>query len=148
MNKNQIKNLKKLAKYLYNLPDDYQHFDMSIFCGTEDVNFELYEVSKETYSQCGAVACALGHGIAAGIKPYKKAKNWEDYSYENFGISVSSEEWDWCFTVFWNHVDNTPKGAAKRIMLMLESGIPETSFYIPPKPMTELYKDYIPVFEN
>lgn len=150
MKKNQIKNLKKLAKYLYNLPDDYSHFDMGTYCENYwSYYYEVTEVSKETYSECGTVACALGHGIAAGVEPYKNVVNWGSYSYENFGLQGGSNEFAWCFCGSWETYDNTPKGAAKRIMYMLEHGVPEC-FYADFDfgKSLEVYKDYVPVFED
>ena len=88
----QRANLTKLADYLCNLPDDYQHFNMSYFV-----------------SECGTSACAVGHGPAAGI-PLKKDDNWLTYSYENFCFSGAF--WRYMFGSDW---PNCPKAAAHRI---------------------------------
>lgn len=41
------------------------------------------------------------------------------------GLEDMSVEWNWLFGSEWEDVDNTPKGAAKRIRIFLESGVPE-----------------------
>ena len=106
-------NLEKLAYYLHALPDFYQHFHMG--------NWNQDHMDDHKYGCC-TVACAVGHGVYAGF-PIKEKEFWHDYSYRVF--LEDSEEWKWCFSAAWEHTDNTTKGAAKRILYMLDRGVPE-----------------------
>ena len=101
----QRANLARLADYLETVPQSA--FDMESF---------------EEETDCGTVACAVGHGPAAGFpKPVLEA--WTSYSSREF--APDSPAWDWCFFGRWSETDNTPQGAAARIRYMLEHGVPE-----------------------
>lgn len=114
-----IKNLTKLADYLDALPDDYDHFEMSeFFLGPSNTGY--------TDFSCGTVACAIGHGPAAGL-PLTPADldsvnkpRWGAYSEWVTGVAVLSREWDWLFSAAWWEYDNTPKGAAARIRYLIQ----------------------------
>jgi hypothetical protein len=121
-------NLLTLAYYLLNLPKDYKEFNMKVLCRPRD---EFYPRTCEPIEavenmKCGAVACALGHGPLAGIKP-KRGEDWREYSGRCF-CPRASHEWEWCFGQGWQGVDSTPKGAAQRILYLLEKGLPENSY--------------------
>lgn len=108
-------NLKKLADYLEGpLKAD---FNMSAYC--EEF---LYDQST-----CGSVGCALGHGPYAGI-PKTRYESWNRYSERAFGFSNASKEWGWIFSSRWSSVDNSPIGAAKRIRILLDEGLPANAF--------------------
>lgn len=119
------KNLRKLAVYLLGLPKGYKHFYMGNFYEVGDREFQPNRVTIPEMS-CGAVACALGHGINAGIKCTKSIDDWIDYGNENF-INHKKEysKWQWCFSGNWEWTDNTPQGAGKRILWLLENGLPK-----------------------
>ena len=102
----QRSNLTRLADYLAKGKTKHQ-FDMR----------DYYEESP-----CGTVACAAGHGPAAGVR-MMKAEDWVEYVDRVFGESVA--QWYWCFCDCWGSTDNTPQGAAARIRYMLENGVPE-----------------------
>lgn len=112
------RNLLKLANYLNKLrPNKKVKFDMGQFCE----RWHTYN------NHCGSVGCAVGHGPFAGI-PKFEYENWWDYCSRQFGVGANFEEseaFDWMFSLYWVGVDNTPKGAAKRIMWFLEKGVPE-----------------------
>ena len=129
-----IENFTKLAKYLRSLPDDYDRFDMSIFHTKDDLNFHEENPLNEYEVSCGTVACALGHGPAAGIAPTPRDNYWTDYCHSRFSRSV--EVYKWCFDSLWAEVDNTYQGAALRIELMLKMH-PEFDVI----KLTEQYKD-------
>lgn len=128
-------NLKKLATYLLQLPEDYKHFSMTSYF--EFFRGEMFYASLETnevisdpnaINECRTVACALGHGPVAGIyTPDKIYDDWEDYCIEEFGFDGDSLEYDWCFAGAWHKTDDTPHGAAKRILYMIEYGVPKHS---------------------
>lgn len=114
-------NLTKLATYLEALSADYTHFHMSsYFRGGDGPHF----VNDAPFAgSCGTVACAVGHGPAAGIPANEGTVWWSDYAEEAF--ELQQKEWEWCFASMWVVVDNTPQGAAKRIQHLLEHGLPD-----------------------
>ncbi len=82
-----IPNLEKLAMYLLSLPADYEHFDMRDFFTIDDewdpvAPSECKHINKH---QCGAVACALGHSIDAGICS-AEYKSWDRLCEAEYGI--------------------------------------------------------------
>lgn len=113
-------NLRKLAAYLLagELKADFNMRDF-----TDRARGFLPQ--KEA-TDCGTVGCAVGHGPFAGI-PKTKEETWSDYSYRVFGLFVDSY-WEWCFSDEWEEIDNSPKGAAKRIIYLLEEGLPVNHF--------------------
>jgi hypothetical protein len=78
----------------------------------------------EDYASCGTVCCAIGHGPLAGVEVPEGITNWDEYCYKAFGTSVDEHAWRWLFSYSWFKIDNTAKGAAKRIGIYLENGIP------------------------
>lgn len=113
-------NLNTLATYLESLPEDYSHFDMGdYFIHNECL---IYQPSYATRiiqdCECGTVACAIGHGILAGI-PATLEENWYDYGLRAFGVSIEDELGKFMFSGVWNVLDNTAHGAAKRIRYIL-----------------------------
>jgi len=130
-----IKNLEKLAYYLLALPDDYQHFDMGHYFYGSDViktdpesvqhlltSLGPMEAKKERIEHyCGAVACALGHAALAISCP-NRFDLWEDFGESLFDIHPCSCEWSWCFSPEWEGYDNTHRGAADRILYLIEHG--------------------------
>ena len=146
----QRENLKTLAEGLLTLPKDYTHFDMDAFyVGDSEPVLRPNKVYNESMP-CGTVACAAGHGPMFGIQPTQEqidmlVKNsiplsWRVYEAlcftgddiefsERFSESVWArgdiDLFDWCFGSTWTVCDNTPHGAAKRILYALKEGIPE-----------------------
>jgi len=68
---------------------------------------------------CGTAACAAGHGPHAGIEK-DSLEYWREYIQRAF--CLRSNSWSWCFDAEWADIDNTPEGAAKRILYLLFSG--------------------------
>jgi len=129
MTKEQRDNLKKLAIYLLSLPKDYTHFDMGVFYGDDrgfyqDGVLDPADLKPEFYEHCHTIACAVGHGPAAGIKA-KATEVWKEYIKRAFGILTGSDEWYWLFSEGWGRTDNTPHGAGARIQIFLDKGIPK-----------------------
>jgi len=117
-------NLEKLASYLEELPEDYEHFGMSSYF--KNNNGVIFYVDRSPLAgECGTVACAVGHGPAAGIEP-SGHENWVGYARRAFDLSTSQERW--CFSGAWAVIDDTPQGAAKRIRYMLKYGLPEDAY--------------------
>lgn len=118
-------NLEKLATYLESLPKDYDRFDMSVYMDVPGSEPGVWPSSMRIQdAPCGSVACAVGHGPAAGIPfSHEDAQCWALYGDRVFGLS--EREWPWCFGYSWVNADNTPHGAAARIRYMLACGVPD-----------------------
>lgn len=112
-------NLEKLANYLEQLPENYEHFGMWDFYSENNTNVSPFAYILPTV--CGAVACAVGHAPAAGI-PAKDEEDWNEYSDRVFELFMDA--WEWCFSPGWAGIDDTPHGAARRIRHLLENGVP------------------------
>lgn len=123
-------NLLKLATYLLS---DNVRWGFNMAC------FDAYGGDGMYKMDCGAVGCAVGQGPYAGIVKLPH-ETWIGYSERAFiSVQVSepacyspewdwcfAPEWDWCFAPDWKHVDNSPQGAAKRILYLLRTGsVPE-----------------------
>ncbi len=119
-----VENLKKLALFLWDLPEEdaTKRFDMLQF-NTEHTNpHELLEDKNV----CKTASCAIGWGPTAGIIPTPDDYNWGVYCINNLE-DTGTKEWYWMFSSSWSPegshnlgYDNTPKGAAKRILWLLE----------------------------
>jgi len=133
-----VRNLRKLAEYLERLPADYRHFEMSTYASlsvgsSTPTTRQLIELEANrindyaldvrgvvSQSGCGYVACAVGHGPAAGISPLATHEVWTSYSLRVFGSAAE----DWCFSALWTDYDNTHRGAAARIRWLLDRDPP------------------------
>lgn len=141
------KNLLKLADYLESLPADYKHFDMSSYIENSKAAMYYAKTGRKGNQKivsCGTVACAVGHGPAAGIsiKNYVNSINvvdWSAYADEQFS---GDDEFDWLFGSIWTGIDNHHWGAAARIRFMLDKGgIPE-EFWSTGSPESKFVKAY------
>ena len=114
-------NLRYLAAFLNTLPDDYDAFHMGYFCGAEGGwEHDPAEV-KGAMKHCGTVACAVGHLSLLGFRPQQDESHGA-FSERVLGLPFDDEDsllWAWCFSGNWANIDNTPKGAAKRITFLL-----------------------------
>lgn len=142
LTRTQRSNLAKLADYLESLPEDYSHFEMRDYAGLRETDPVLVKYARENggVAQCGTVACAVGHGPAAGILFRRKADFytradgtsvllWEPYSARFVPRDGDEElEFDWAFGSPWAFADNHHWGAAARIRYLLKHGVPE-DFY-------------------
>ena len=118
-------NLRKLADYLIALPIDYQNFDMKRWLFVPYAVIDQNEpsiVHSLMQHHCNTVACAVGHGPLAGIKPIRKHEDWANYANRCFGDLDLA--FTWLFNAEWSFTDNSPKGAGKRILHFLEHGVP------------------------
>jgi hypothetical protein len=82
------------------------------------------EITKDDYT-CGTVACAVGHGPFYGI-PKQAHEGWSVYAYRAFG--AAGWLYGWLFNGAWLDRDNTARGAAKRIQIALEHGVPANTY--------------------
>lgn len=129
----QRANLKKLADYLAT-GQTAMKFDMSDYCRKPidpkkakelRVSLSYMDTVFIQNAECGTVACAIGHGPAAGIPSHVNDAGWWDYTSRAFGIQPGHEEldddlWAWMFSSEWKDTDNTPQGAAARIRWFLD----------------------------
>lgn len=117
----QRANLAKLAEYLKKWePTDNDAFDMEAYAeplGAYTGDLDPADYCRVT-AECGTVACALGHGPAAGIKP-KSMDDWHTYGKREFGLAPNQKLWSFIFGDEWSFRDNTAKGAAARIEKVL-----------------------------
>ncbi len=114
-------NMLKLARYLWQVSPI--HFNMSSIISRDYFRVPSRpDNSQQLLAQCDTAACALGYGPMAGIDPEFKG-GWFDYCDRNL-IRSHSDEWFWCFSSRWTTVDNTPRGAALRIMWVVEGNPP------------------------
>lgn len=125
-------NLLTLATFLESNPNVAKHFSMAHF------NSDHVGPTRAKY-RCGTSACAVGWGPAAGIKPKPGVETWSHYMQEAFGVRTSTPAYKWLFHGWWDDFDNTPTGAAKRILFFLDnSGVPE-GFTYPAAGWVEFY---------
>lgn len=118
-----VENLKKLALFLWDLPEEDARlrFEMGDF---NDRHSGPLELVKDEH-MCETASCAIGWGPSAGILPTDADKHWISYSNNHF-VQSSTMEWYWMFSSEWKDHDNSPRGAAKRILWLLEKGkVPE-----------------------
>lgn len=118
-------NLLALAKYLDELVQPAK-FNMRYYWRTRNRSRFLTAIDRDDYkSECGTVACAVGH--AALLFEALPSESWSSFSERVFGVNSEGKEWRWMFGPNWSTVDNTPQGAAKRIRLFVEKGLPGNS---------------------
>jgi hypothetical protein len=135
-------NLRTLANYLANVPDD--KFSMHDFVSASNEAEAHYLATG--LMPCNAVACAAGYGPAAGIAwDQPDPFGWVEYIDANF-LKVHTKDYHhtpeylWCFFDDWKYYDNTASGAAKRIHYMLHHGIPD-GFEKPARDFVRIYDD-------
>lgn len=158
LTRTQRRNLGKLATYLEGLPRRYRHFEMLDFTGLPDSDPEILRYVRENggVANCGTVACAVGHGPAAGIlfKPEEISQklwdrhlffaDWNTYT-ERFvpnGQCGDVEFFDWAFGCEWSGCDNHHWGAAARIRYLLKHGKPPSEFEFATRKWREVYREF------
>lgn len=129
----QRANLAKLADYLETQAKSetfgMREFYVVIDEDDDDGDFIPPDAPEAVEHPCGTVACAIGHGVSAGVPVIEGEYNWVDYANRAFGADIyhgGSEVWNTCFSPDWSRVDDTPTGAAARIRHVLAGGEPLT----------------------
>jgi len=118
-------NLRILSAYLKTLPENYQHFDMSTYYRSHSYDVAEYprqEHAESDTTTCGTVACAIGHGPAAGIPRHASDEPWWKYAERVFSVDETADRW--LFDCAWSSLDDTPLGAALRIDWVLDGNDP------------------------
>lgn len=133
MNKLKSENLLALARLLFSIPEESKsQFDMYNYMVKQgEVTFgSAFTPTQAVEHTCGTAACAIGHAPRLGLCPPNPDESWYAYSLRftfkseplSSDIDHCSDEdvlWDWMFSAEWSAWDNTPQGAAKRIMVAL-----------------------------
>lgn len=121
MEARQVLNLAKLGLYLRGLPADYERFAMRVFYDAPGAIVSRPEFTRAgAYGHpCGTVACAVGHGPAAGVPPRDYVESWACYGA--WAFTEDDLQFDFLFSGDWQWSDDTPRGAAARIALLLDS---------------------------
>lgn len=127
-------NLLKLADFLENNYSNI-NFDMKYYKTLSHSNIIHSPISEY---KCETVACALGYGPLAGIKPLL-GETWGAYGARNFVDNFS--QFDFIFGSTWRYFDNTPLGAAARIRYFLDHEKQLMNYCNSFDP--DLYKNYI-----
>lgn len=129
-NKKQRANLDKLADYLLALPVTYAGFNMGTFLAAKgqgegrDFGTEYSLNQRAAKTECGTIACAIGHGPNAGIRVYKDY-TWQGYAERVFGADIHLGFGAYLFADRWARTpDNTAADAGRRIKTFLTSGVP------------------------
>jgi hypothetical protein len=120
----QVSNLIKLAVYLRTLPADYRQFSMTFFYWDPGKDPSLIGdlADMDQLNQrhpCGTVACAVGHGPAAGVPRVSGERDWNKYMKRAFGGDNVKAIYGALFSADWERWDSTARGAAARIIYAL-----------------------------
>lgn len=147
LSQKQRERLDLLATKLESLSPRYKHFEMKDFVDTEMVDREAimnYALHNGGVDKCGTVACAVGHGPAAGILVPRSMLDstnglypidWVKYSGLFVGLNWTHRRpqrdlWHFLFAGAWAEVDNHHYGAAARIRYILAGNpLPEDCNY-------------------
>lgn len=131
-------NLLKLASYLESLPEDYDHFTMKNYFLNNQYQTTFPTKDELNMTTCGTVACAVGHGPAAGIeltgryitKLLYRVRDgailvrWSAYTIDNFLDGLDDSDIDrtfaFLFDTSWSEHDDHHWGAAARIYYFLD----------------------------
>lgn len=119
----QRANLLKLADYLATWKEtEKDKFNMLSYARQQRRGRGIIGPTSycDATKTCGTVACALGHGPAAGIDP-DGIQTWPTYSYNKFGLSSFSILWTYAFGSEWYFIpgQDTARAAAMRIYIVL-----------------------------
>lgn len=118
----QADNLFRLAIYhLREIQESLMQFSMAAYA-TELVDGQRQSV-RLCNRECGTAGCLIGHGPQAGVFVHPMDRTWGGYGRRAFG-SDESEVWDWLFSTWWRYTDDTPRGAALRVLWYLAHGAP------------------------
>lgn len=117
----QRNNLEKLAVLLEAVEES--GFDMGSYVVAADDEFHTFSPRQACNTECGTVACAAGHLVGI-VKPLK-GEGWDAFIDRATGVGNRSIIWCWLFHGAWASVDNTARGASRRIKYFLERDVPD-----------------------
>jgi hypothetical protein len=118
-----------MANYARVLVDDeeiYNQFSDTVkeflgYGGSVSNPINLTKIREEK-NICGTSCCALGTAAWHGIGRMTRDMDWEQYSAKNYGMKFGSELWLFLFGGDWRYADDTPEGAAARILKFVTEG--------------------------
>lgn len=125
-------NLLRMVEFLKTIPEE--KFEMSCYRLSETTGMAN---ENAVSTECNTAGCALGWCTVLDPKGVEKHRvynselfaegeiEFADWSEDFTGLNMHSTEWHWCFGVTWAKYDNTPLGAAERIMFLLTYGVPD-----------------------
>lgn|SRR5574343_751787 len=106
-------NLIKAANYIATVPQGM--FDMDFF-----------RINNRDTHECNSIGCVIGHCVIldewSNVPIFNGAIDFLAWSLKFFDTNYN--EWMWCFCDEWSEIDNTPIGASKRILWLVENGLP------------------------
>jgi hypothetical protein len=109
-------NLQRMADHIRTVPQEL--FDMRRF-----------RSGKKDTHECTSVGCIIGICTILDPEPLPMLNSitidFNGWTKKITGMSVITNEWYWCFSMYWVDTDNTPTGAADRIEWLLNHGLPE-----------------------
>lgn len=122
----QTKNYVRLARHLV-IASQSPGWDPTLF----DMGYVAYDVMTGDFLEPesvadhqGALLCGpLGHGPRAGIAALT-GETWLAYQIRVLGAEMDSPLEDWLLLHAWTKSDNSPIGAAMRLMYVLDYGVP------------------------
>ena len=121
MNNRNRRNLVRLAEYLIKLSD--ASFNMYTYLDHEGSTVDFGEFNLNEH-ECGSVGCCIGHSLLIDDMEYKELEylivTWGEQADNLFGFDEADTTYgEYLFSPSWGSKDNTPIGAAKRIIAVL-----------------------------
>lgn len=121
----QEANLRKLSAFLKTVPDNSEHFNMASFFWHPVVGVMYGDVTNDSY-ECGTVACAAGHGPAAGCGAKQRGESWWSYvnrTFFEYHQPGNKDLFAYLFSDGWTHFPGreTARAAARRIDYVLRT---------------------------
>jgi hypothetical protein len=122
----QEANYVRLARHLV-ISSQSPEWDANLF----DMTYIAYDLitgedvaPERVADHIGPLLCgALGHGPRAGIAALA-AEGWRAYQTRILAAEIDSPLEDWLLSFSWRKTDNSPIGAAMRLMYVLDYGVP------------------------
>ena len=126
LTREQVENYIRLARHLV-IASSEPAWDPTLFDMGEtaiDMASGDWLSPEQVESHAGPVLFgALGHAPRAGIAA-AAGETWQSYAARCFAAEFDSPHEGWLFSRRWSTTDNTPTGAALRLMYVLDYGVP------------------------
>ena len=124
--RDQQENYVRLAKHLVMLAHDTTWDAAEFGMDRQALDLSTGEdiAPDKVAAHPGPLVCnPLGHAARAGM-PVLPGEEWLGYQERVLGAAFDSPLEDWLLSFFWRRTDNTPVGAAMRLMYVLDYGVP------------------------
>jgi hypothetical protein len=127
LSREQQENYVALAKHLVMLVAEGERHERASFdIGETALDLMTGDELQpdQTAAHEGPLACGvLGQAARAGIKA-APGETWLDYQVRVLGAVRDSPLEDWLLSRVWRRTDDTPDGAAMRLIYVLDYGVP------------------------